>query len=396
MKIHSTRLVTDPNPQEITESIDELYEAASKSVDRVAIMDQIKLANLKHWPVGVVYTQYPQKLTDDLLIAFPEEEKPENLFGGTWIEIFDNEDVFMETGGSIYNDTSSIDWKNEVDELINKRKNGLERDYQRPVSGLSTYNIKSSSGKCQPAFFNQKNTNNENYMTQDDWNTFTGLLLGFLESLSMGVMAQAEFLDSMNEVLAGQEQRDFITKALAILAVYAGALATLAAAFHAINTAFSGGFILASGPAPVGGVTVPGNPPTIGDWMNIPTPIGQASVATIGAIIVGFSLACATYTDAQIVSLGALIVAFGVLLGALAGAYATENAAYIAHKIDYSVTLGLLAEEGLAAIWQGQMFSFRGTMHISDIGLNSSFVVHTSAEENRDRNIKAIAWKRIQ
>lgn len=50
-------------------------------------------------PVGFLYTQYATADSNNLAVAFPSEESPASLFGGTWQLLWDNEGIDFHTEG---------------------------------------------------------------------------------------------------------------------------------------------------------------------------------------------------------------------------------------------------------------------------------------------------------
>ena len=54
------------------------------------------------YPVGSFYVQYPDASSNDDAIAFPVSKRPATLFGGTWAEQFNTENVFFRTAGTDY------------------------------------------------------------------------------------------------------------------------------------------------------------------------------------------------------------------------------------------------------------------------------------------------------
>lgn len=52
------------------------------------------------FPVGSWYVQYPSAKSNDDATAFPENERPATLFGGTWTEKYADEYVFFRTAGT--------------------------------------------------------------------------------------------------------------------------------------------------------------------------------------------------------------------------------------------------------------------------------------------------------
>lgn len=70
-------------------------------------------------PIGFLYTQYATSDSDDLSVAFPTDESPANLFGGTWELLWDNEGVDFHTEG--YNGEP--------------RTNGLQNDHLQDFQG---------------------------------------------------------------------------------------------------------------------------------------------------------------------------------------------------------------------------------------------------------------------
>jgi hypothetical protein len=61
------------------------------------------------YPIGSYYTQYPSTDSNDSIIIFPKNETPEELFGGSWLEVFNNESMYFRTEGELSNETRDID-----------------------------------------------------------------------------------------------------------------------------------------------------------------------------------------------------------------------------------------------------------------------------------------------
>lgn len=53
-------------------------------------------------PVGSFYVQYPDAADNDDAVAFPSTTRPSAMFGGTWAEQFNTENVFFRTAGTNY------------------------------------------------------------------------------------------------------------------------------------------------------------------------------------------------------------------------------------------------------------------------------------------------------
>jgi hypothetical protein len=51
-------------------------------------------------PVGSQYIQYPANASNNYATAFPVAERPATLFGGTWVELWEDEAIFFRTGGT--------------------------------------------------------------------------------------------------------------------------------------------------------------------------------------------------------------------------------------------------------------------------------------------------------
>ncbi|GMO63735.1 MAG: hypothetical protein Ta2A_11070 [Treponemataceae bacterium] len=78
------------------------------------------IANASH-PVGSEYWQSPSVLDNDYDIAFPQELRPAHLWGGTWVPKWENDQVFLRTGGTLAADAG--------------RTNGLQGDAIRNITG---------------------------------------------------------------------------------------------------------------------------------------------------------------------------------------------------------------------------------------------------------------------
>lgn len=66
-----------------------------------------------------VYVQYPIAESNDEAIAFPVAERPATKFGGTWTELYDDENIFFRTKGTDYQ----------------PRTNGLSADQMQRITG---------------------------------------------------------------------------------------------------------------------------------------------------------------------------------------------------------------------------------------------------------------------
>jgi hypothetical protein len=53
------------------------------------------------YPIGSFYTQYPSANSNDRIITFPENETPEKLFGGSWLELFNDDSIYFRTEGEL-------------------------------------------------------------------------------------------------------------------------------------------------------------------------------------------------------------------------------------------------------------------------------------------------------
>lgn len=54
------------------------------------------------YPVGSFYVQYPDAASNVDATAFPTSARPATMFGGTWVEQFNTENVFFRTAGTDY------------------------------------------------------------------------------------------------------------------------------------------------------------------------------------------------------------------------------------------------------------------------------------------------------
>lgn len=76
------------------------------------------------YPVGSFYTQYPDANSNTDADEFPAAQRPETLFGGTWVSQWDTESIYFRTGG-----TAAADG----------RVNGSQADQMQLITGgLST------------------------------------------------------------------------------------------------------------------------------------------------------------------------------------------------------------------------------------------------------------------
>ncbi len=52
------------------------------------------------FPIGDIYVQYPVAESNNEATAFPTKYRPATKFGGTWSELYDDEDIFFRTKGT--------------------------------------------------------------------------------------------------------------------------------------------------------------------------------------------------------------------------------------------------------------------------------------------------------
>lgn len=62
----------------------------------------IAVKTLEDYPIGDIYVQYPVAESNDEATAFPTAYRPATKFGGTWAELYDDENVFFRTKGTDY------------------------------------------------------------------------------------------------------------------------------------------------------------------------------------------------------------------------------------------------------------------------------------------------------
>jgi hypothetical protein len=70
-------------------------------------------------PVKAWYTQYPSAESNTKTTAFPTADEPAELFGGTWVQYYEDEGLFFKTEGDVLSQT---DGENNV------RTTGLQTD----------------------------------------------------------------------------------------------------------------------------------------------------------------------------------------------------------------------------------------------------------------------------
>lgn len=81
------------------------------------------------WPANSFYTQYPLTGTNELSTMFPDSAKPAALFGGTWTEMYTNEEVFFKTA------PSSAD---------SSRSSGIQQDAIRNITGYAENTVENN------------------------------------------------------------------------------------------------------------------------------------------------------------------------------------------------------------------------------------------------------------
>jgi len=64
------------------------------------IDEAIAAKTLADYPIGDIYVQYPVAESDTETTAFPTALRPATKFGGTWSELYDDENVFFRTKGT--------------------------------------------------------------------------------------------------------------------------------------------------------------------------------------------------------------------------------------------------------------------------------------------------------
>jgi hypothetical protein len=69
-------------------------------ITKQAILDLVRPLLDEAHPVGSQYIQYPDNASNDYAEAFPVENRPETLFGGTWTTLWETEAIFFRTGGT--------------------------------------------------------------------------------------------------------------------------------------------------------------------------------------------------------------------------------------------------------------------------------------------------------
>lgn len=71
------------------------------------IEEAIAAKTLEDHPVGDIYVQYPVAESNNEATAFPTAYRPATKFGGTWSELYDDENVFFRTKGTDYQTRAS-------------------------------------------------------------------------------------------------------------------------------------------------------------------------------------------------------------------------------------------------------------------------------------------------
>jgi len=67
----------------------------------------VDVKTLADYPIGDIYVQYPVAESNDEATAFPTAYRPATKFGGTWSELYDDENVFFRTAGTDYQTRTS-------------------------------------------------------------------------------------------------------------------------------------------------------------------------------------------------------------------------------------------------------------------------------------------------
>lgn len=94
------------------------------------------------FPIGATYVQYATVEDSDPDVAMPEAESPEELYGGTWALLYDDEGIDFHTEG--YDTTG--------DGASENRTNGLQLDNLQRITGTVGKTISASTADSSGAF----------------------------------------------------------------------------------------------------------------------------------------------------------------------------------------------------------------------------------------------------
>jgi hypothetical protein len=84
------------------------------------------------FPIGSFYVQFPDISHNTIFLAFPINQTPGKLFGGSWIEKFTDDNVFFRTMGGL---------SDENRDNMNTQDYALSRIYGKTAWGQADYNI---------------------------------------------------------------------------------------------------------------------------------------------------------------------------------------------------------------------------------------------------------------
>lgn len=87
------------------------------------------------YPIGCYYTQYPDASSNTDATEFPTAQRPETLFGGTWVEQWSTESIYFRTRGTL----------SDSGRTSGKQEDAFQGHRMGPLSPATFY-ISSSSG----------------------------------------------------------------------------------------------------------------------------------------------------------------------------------------------------------------------------------------------------------
>lgn len=87
--------------------------------DSYSAIEAAVVAAVGKVPVGAWYTQYPSEESNTKTTAFPTADEPAELFGGTWVQYYEDEGLFFKTEG---------DPLSQTDGENNARTDGVQTD----------------------------------------------------------------------------------------------------------------------------------------------------------------------------------------------------------------------------------------------------------------------------
>jgi hypothetical protein len=90
------------------------------------------------FPIGCIYIQFPDNNTNDLTTMFPDNKSPAQLFGGTWIQIFNTEGIFFRTPGKLADELRTNGFQDYAMKHLTGQTNYLQGDDDNPSGGMDT------------------------------------------------------------------------------------------------------------------------------------------------------------------------------------------------------------------------------------------------------------------